>query len=158
MLDRVVALANASGLAPIVVVVPSWLEPPAGAMAVVNDRADHGVSQSLRLGIEAVPDDIEAAVILLGDQPTVPPSWIQALLGKVEDRPVVAVRAEGRIGPPVLLRREAFGLVNEATGDAGLGPVLTRHPELVTHVDVPAHAPDVDTPDDLEHLFVPSQQ
>lgn len=157
MLERVVAIASASGLAPIVAVVPSWIEPPIGAVVVINDRAEEGLSRSLRLGIDALPDEVDGAVILLGDQPTVPPSWIQALLAQAhDDRPVVAMRAEGRLGPPVLLRREAFRLVDEAGGDEGLGPVLARHLELVSHVDVSAHAPDVDLLDDLAHLVVPS--
>lgn len=157
MLARVVAVAKASGLTPILVVVPSGIVAPKGTVAVINDRAHEGISGSLRLGIEALPGDVEAAVILLGDQPTVPTPWIEALVEAPHDRPVVAIRAEGRIGPPVLLRREAFHLVDEVSGDAGLGPVLARHPELVAHVDVPAHAPDVDVPEDLAQLLPPSR-
>ncbi|MCA1587557.1 MAG: nucleotidyltransferase family protein [Chloroflexi bacterium] len=153
MLDRVVAVASTSGLAPIVVVVPSWLEPPTSATAVVNDQPDEGLSRSVRLGIDAVPADVDAAVILLGDQPMVSPSWINRLRANASgDRPVVAMQAEGRIGPPVLLRRKAFHLATEMSGDAGLAPVLARHPELVAHIDVAAHAPDVDTPEDLDRL------
>lgn len=158
MLERVADVARASGLAPIVAVVPSGIRPPEDVMAVVNDRPEEGLSRSLRLGIRALEDDVAGAVILLGDQPTVPTSWIAALrLQALGRRPVVAMRADGRIGPPVLLRREAFGLVEEATGDAGLGPTLARHPDLVAHIDVAAHAPDVDTPEDLEQLGVPSR-
>ena len=158
MLDRVVDVARVSGLAPIVVVVPTGVRPPGDVLAVVNDRTQEGLSRSLRLGIDALDDDVAAAVILLGDQPTVPPTWITALrLQSLGERPVVAMRADGRIGPPVLLRREAFGLVEEAAGDEGLGPTLGRHPELVAHIDVAAHAPDVDTPEDLERLGEPSR-
>ena len=152
MLERVAEIARVSGLAPIVAVVPTGIPAPNGSLAVVNDDPDDGISRSLRLGIHALPDDVDAVVILLGDQPTVPASWIASLVDAPRDRPVVAIRAEGRIGPPVLLRREAFHLASEASGDSGLGPVLARHPELVTHMDVAAHAPDVDTPEDLEAL------
>ena len=68
------------------------------------------------------------------------------------DRTVVAAQADGRLGPPVLILREAFGLAHEASGDEGLRSILTEHPELVTQVDIGAHAPDVDTPADLERL------
>jgi molybdenum cofactor cytidylyltransferase len=157
MLERVADLARDSGLAPIVAVVPSGMRAPRGTRAINNDRPDEGLSRSLRLGIGALPDDVEAAVVLLGDQPTVPRATIEAIVREGRgDRPVVAPRAQGRIGPPVLLRREAFRLVDEASGDSGLGPVLARHPDLVTHVEVPSHAPDVDTPGDLEGLVGPS--
>jgi molybdenum cofactor cytidylyltransferase len=158
MLERVVDVARAAGLAPIVVVLPGVVSAPDDVLAVVNDRSREGLSRSLRLGIAALDSDVAAAVILLGDQPTVPPAWVAALrLQSLGERPVVVMRAEGRIGPPVLLRREAFGLVEEATGDEGLGPTLGRHPELVAHIDVAEHAPDVDTPEDLERLGEPSR-
>jgi CTP:molybdopterin cytidylyltransferase MocA len=48
--------------------------------------------------------------------------------------------------------RDAFWLAEEATGDAGLGPILAARPQLVAAVDVGRHAPDVDTPDDLAGL------
>lgn len=153
MLEHVVAAARASGLAPVIAVVPPGFEPPDGALGVVNDRPAHGLSRSLHLGIGAVPVDAEAAVILLGDQPTVADATIEALIdASAGARPVVATRAEGRIGPPVLLRREAFGLVEQATGDEGLASILARRPDLVAYLDVAAHAPDVDTPEDLEAL------
>ena len=156
MLERVAAIAGAAGLAPIVAVVPSAIRAPSGTLPVINDRPGDGISRSLQLGVQALPDDVEAAVILLGDQPTVPIGWIGALIEAPGGRPVVAVRAEGRIGPPILLRREAFQLVDEATGDAGLARVLARRPDLVAHVDVAGHAPDVDTPADLAPLLGPS--
>jgi CTP:molybdopterin cytidylyltransferase MocA len=153
MLERVADVARASGLAPIVAVVPSGIRVPQGTLAIVNDRPEEGLSRSLRLGIAALPADADAAVILLGDQPTVTAATIAALLSKAHgERPVVATRSGGHVGPPVLLRREAFGLVEEASGDEGLGPVLARNADLVTHLDVAAHAPDVDTPADLEAI------
>ncbi len=152
MLDHAAEIARAAGFAPIIAVLPTGIPVPNGAVAVINDDPGAGISLSLRLGIEALPDDVEAAVILLGDQPTIPVSWLTALTADSSGRPVVAIRAEGRIGPPVLVRRSGFALVGEASGDAGLGPVLARHPELVAHVDVERHSPDVDTPDDLADL------
>ena len=57
--------------------------------------------------------------------------------------------ADERGRNPVLVRRAAFDLVAEATGDRGLGPVLAAHPELVAEVAVDGANPDVDTPADL---------
>ena len=50
----------------------------------------------------------------------------------------------------MLIRREAFGLVDEASGDIGLAPIIEADPELVTIVEIGEHAPDIDTPEDLE--------
>lgn len=152
MLEAVVAVADAAGLRPVMAVVPSGVTVPRNVVSVINDDPGAGMSLSLRLGLAAVPPDADAAVILLGDQPTLDPSVIARLLGDEGVRPVVAADAEGRIGPPVLIRRAAFWLADDATGDDGLRNVLASHPELVTMVPVPAHAPDIDTPADLERL------
>ena len=59
------------------------------------------------------------------------------------------VYADDRGRNPVLVRRPAFGLVGEASGDRGLGPVLEAHPELVSEIAVDGANPDIDTPSDL---------
>jgi molybdenum cofactor cytidylyltransferase len=147
-----VAIADAAGLRPVIAVVPPGVALPRNVVSVINDDSGAGMSRSLRLGLAAVPSDADAAVILLGDQPTLDPSVIGSLLADEGVRPVVAAHAEGRIGPPVLIRRAGFWLADAATGDDGLRNVLAGHPELVTLIPVTAHAPDIDTPADLERL------
>jgi SAM-dependent methyltransferase len=55
----------------------------------------------------------------------------------------------------VLLRRAAFGLVGETSGDRGLGPLLSAHPGLVQEIAVRVEGgnPDVDTRADLVALL-----
>ena len=80
------------------------------------------------------------------------PTVIRSLVDAPEKRGrsiVVPVYADDRGRNPVLVRRAAFDLVGEATGDRGLGPVLEAHPELVSEIAVEAANPDIDTPDDL---------
>ena len=110
------------------------------------------MSHSLKLALEMLPASSSAAVILLGDQPTVPLATIRAVLAARGERPLIVARAAGLDAPPVLLERSQFGLVARASGDAGLRSLLREHPELVCAVEIEAHAPDVDTPDDLEAL------
>ena len=132
---------------------PPGLGVPADIIAVPNNAPDEGMSRSLRIGFAAVPGDVAGAVVLLGDQPTMSVETVTLVLAAARDESlVVAAGAAGRIGPPILLLRAAFGLVDEAEGDTGLAPVLARHPELVTRVEVGDHAPDVDVPADLAAL------
>jgi molybdenum cofactor cytidylyltransferase len=152
LLDAVVRRASEVGLRPIVVVLPPAVPPPAAVTAVVNDRPGEGLSRSLRLGLAAVPDEVSAAIILLGDQPTVSPGVLAQLLGARGERPIVAARAAGLLGPPVLLERSAFGMASATTGDQGLRDLIRGNQDLVTPVEVGEHAPDVDTPADLERL------
>lgn len=152
VLDAVVRLARDAGLRPIVVVLPPAVPPPAEVTAVVNDAPDEGMSRSLRLGLAAVPDEATAALILLGDQPTVPPAVIAEILRARGERPIVAARAGGLLGPPVLLERSAFGMAATPRGDEGLRHLIRGNRHLVTPVEVGEHAPDVDTLADLERL------
>src|SRR5919108_4364369 len=64
MLERVVGKARVAGLDPILVVAPSALELPPGTRRVANDDPTAGMSRSLRLGVEALPPDVAAAVVL----------------------------------------------------------------------------------------------
>jgi Uncharacterized MobA-related protein len=154
------ALASA-GIGDVVVVLGEDLDTIEAAMAwrserrVRNPDPGQGLSSSLRIGLGAVGDDAQAALITLGDQPLVPVAAIRALLDAPADsaRPVVVpVYPDDRGRNPVLLRRPAFGLGAEAKGDHGLGPVLAAHPELVAAVAVTGANPDLDTPDDLARL------
>lgn len=160
LLEHAISVAVEAGLMPMVAVVPIWLTRPAsldGAWLrwVRNPHPERGVSVSLRLGLRALPEDVAAAVILLGDQPRVEPSVIPALLAGRGELPVVATEAAGLIAPPILLERDAFDLAETAVGDIGLRQILRDHPELVRSVAIPRHAADVDTPDDLAALERP---
>lgn len=154
MLEAVVARAREAGLDPVIVVLPPGVASPPDTVPIVNARAAEGLSRSLRLGIEAVPAEADAAVILLGDQPTVPAHVIALIVDAARaDRPLVAaVNTTGELAPPVLLMRDAFGLVADATGDEGLRSILRERREALTTVEVGEHPPDVDTPADLAQL------
>jgi CTP:molybdopterin cytidylyltransferase MocA len=150
-LDHVVTLARAAGLDPIHAVVPPATTPVAGVRAVVNARPGDGLSRSLRLGLASLPAKTDA-LILLVDQPTMSHRNIEAVLAFDGARPIRAAEAEGRLGPPVLLRHTHFGLADGLTGDTGLRSLFAAHPELVDRVPVAGHPPDVDTAADLEQL------
>jgi SAM-dependent methyltransferase len=90
---------------------------------VPNPEPERGLASSLRVGMAALPEDAEAALIVLGDQPRVAPDVIGALLaaGVDDERPIaVPVYADDRGRNPVLLGRAAFALVEAADGDRGL--------------------------------------
>lgn len=157
LLEHVLALAEAAGLDPIVAVVPVWLTRP-HAMAdprlrwVRNPHPGRGMSHSLRLGFAALDAGTAAAVILLGDQPTVPPTTIAAILASRGGKPIVATMADGRLAPPVLMERSHFDVVRQPSGDIGLREILNDHPEWVAAVQIEQVIADVDTRDDLRAL------
>jgi CTP:molybdopterin cytidylyltransferase MocA/SAM-dependent methyltransferase len=127
----------------------------AGERRVVNPHPDSGLSSSLRVGFEALPDDLDGAFVVLGDQPLVDPAIFRALSG-AEVRGGIAFVVPRYVGGgganPVLVLRAGRARVAEARGDRGLGPVLAAHPELVAEVELGGSNPDVDTPADLAEL------
>lgn len=153
MLEHVAATARSTGLDPVIAVVPAGTAVPPFVIPEINLDPEAGLSRSLQLGLAAVPvEEADAAVILLADQPTLTADAILAVATVTSDRPIVAARAGGRIGPPVLVRRPAFALADRLSGDIGLRDVIGANADLVATVEVGEHAPDIDTPDALDAL------
>ncbi|MDQ6648512.1 MAG: nucleotidyltransferase family protein [Actinomycetota bacterium] len=123
------------------------------------DWAD-GMGSSLRAGLAALPADAEATLVALVDQPLVGAEAVRRLLAAGADGAVAAVATyEGRRRNPVLLARALWPAVAEAAvGEAGARTYLRSHPELVTPVECAdtGSADDVDTPEDLRLLPVPT--
>jgi CTP:molybdopterin cytidylyltransferase MocA len=150
-LAHVADLARKAGLNPVIAVISGAAEVPADVIAVVNPHPERGQSSSLRLGVEAVPPG-HAVLVLLVDQPTVAEESIAAVLSARGARPILAAETGGRLAPPVLIEPEAFPVVATLAGDIGLREVFGRNPELVQGVPVAAHAPDIDTAEELARL------
>ena len=166
ILQHVLDALAAAGLDdPIVVVAAA--EPagrPADAMAwrraerVVNPDPARGLASSLQLGWRAalaVDPPPQAVLVVLGDQPRLQPDVVRALLDAPNDasRPVVAPRYRGSGDRnPVRIERAGGALVDAATGDRGLGPVLDAEPSLVRWLDVEGDNPDLDERADLALL------
>jgi molybdenum cofactor cytidylyltransferase len=161
LLEHVLAAVREADVAETVVVLGS-AEQEIEAMVdwgperrVRNPAPERGLSSSLQVGLDALGPDVEAALVLLGDQPLVRPDVIRSLLAAPADpaRPIVVPRYEDGSGPnPALLGRAAWPLADELRGDRGMGPVIAARPELVRWIDAPGANPDVDTPDDLAML------
>jgi molybdenum cofactor cytidylyltransferase len=163
ILEHVLDAVRSAGIEEIVVVLGhaaqeiedgiDWLD----ERRVRNPDPRH-LSSSLQVGLAAVADiepPVRGVVIVLGDQPRTRPEVIRALVAAARDsdRPVVVPRYADGGGPnPVLLRRQAFELADEASGDRGLGPLLASDPDLVLEVPVPGSNPDIDRPADLVEL------
>jgi len=128
------------------------------ARPVTNPDPGRGLASSLQVGWAAAMDGADppdAAIVALGDQPLVRADIVAALVTAPLDasRPIVAPRYAGSTGRnPLRLERDAAPLVDAATGDRGLGPILEDRPELIRWLDFDGENPDVDTPADLARV------
>ena len=135
MLQHVVEAAAASSLDEIVVVlghradeIATALSLPDGARVVVN--ADHasGQSTSLIAGLDALAEDVDAAVILLGDQPRMPAEAIDRVIETYGSTgaPIVRPLWQGVPGHPVFVARSEWDRFRSAGGDRGAGPLIAE--------------------------------
>lgn len=127
---------------------------PPDVRIVRNERFRDGLATSLATALHELPDDSEAAVVLLADQPDVDADDVRALVDGFRTTRARIVRLSYADGPgPVLLSREIYGEAGHLHGDAGARVLMASHPEWVEDVDRPGSAPDdVDMPQDLRRL------
>jgi CTP:molybdopterin cytidylyltransferase MocA len=160
MIKSVIEAASDGGCHQILVVYSSDAVKDAvgvDAELVHNPRAQHGMATSLQAGLRAMRPEMEAAVVMLGDQPMVGARTVSALLRswrREGSRPAVAVARgeEGKWAPPVVLARELWDELMALEGDAGARQVLDRRPELVDVVPTLDRLDDVDTPEDYANI------
>lgn len=151
LVDRAVRVAREGGLAPVVVV--------GGAVSldlpgvVHNPDWGEGMGSSLRAGLHAMEHDVDAALVLLVDQPGVTGAAVERVRAAVtSDSALVVATYGGAWGHPVALGRAHWAEVLEsATDDRGAREVLRRHAAEVVTVECGdvATADDVDTAADL---------
>ena len=107
LVRHVVEAALASGLHPVLVVTGHEAEAVAAALhgtevlSVPNPSYADGLSSSLRTGFAALPEDVDAAAILLGDMPGIGPDLLARLGAAWEEvgRPAAPDPAAGARQP-----------------------------------------------------------
>ena len=98
----------------------------AGAEVVLNPEWKEGMASSLRAGIVAFPVEVEAALIVLPDQPFVDASHLAALVRVFREQgsPLVLSRYCGILGAPGVVGRELFPKLLKLTGESGAKALL----------------------------------
>ncbi|HKA90382.1 MAG TPA: molybdopterin-binding/glycosyltransferase family 2 protein [Haliangiales bacterium] len=131
----------------------------AGRRVTFAENPDYagGLSTSLRRGLAAVGEDVDGAVICLGDMPLVKRADIDALVAAFDpegDHTIYVPTFERKRGNPILWARRHFAEMSALAGDAGAKSLLDQHADAVTLVPVadPGVTVDVDTPEALRAL------
>jgi molybdenum cofactor cytidylyltransferase len=162
LIAHVVDRALASTLDDVLVVTGADTDPVRAAVAgrdvrfVHNPRYEEGQGTSLAVGVAELGEDVDAAVILLGDQPGVSTATIDRVIDAYRGTraPVVMARYGKARGHPVLFGRAMFPELRQLTGDMGGREVVRAHQDELVFVDGGAVAPpsDVDTEEAWEDL------
>jgi molybdenum cofactor cytidylyltransferase len=161
IIEHIVGQLKAARTGPVVVVTGhrsgevAALVEKLGARAVFNPEYETGeMLSSLKAGLRALPDEVAAALIVLGDQPRLRFDVVKQILeAYAEGRgDIVAPIYEMRRGHPILVDRrywpEFFALPEDGTPR----DVIRRHEDRIFYVSVDKEGlpGDVDTPEEYE--------
>ena len=158
-----VAAAREAGCSEIVVVTGRDRDAVEAALAaedltfVHNPAYEDGLASSLKTGIAALGDDIDGAVVLLGDMPKVSAAHLRALTAafRPEEGAAICVPSfEGKRGNPVLFARRYFPEIQTLGGDNGARALIAEHADAVAEAPVEDDGilRDIDTPEALDAL------
>ena len=122
---------------------------------VENQNWQTGMSSSIRAGLDDLRQyDLDGVLIMLCDQPFVTAGILNDLITthRQTGKPIVASSYETTKGVPAFFSRELFTELTSLSADEGARRLIVKHPELVTTIDFPKGAIDIDTPHDTKKL------
>jgi molybdenum cofactor cytidylyltransferase len=126
---------------------------------VRNPHYERGLLSSLQAGLLALPDSIQAAMVVLADQVFIDSALIHALaqLSGAQPADVLIAPLFGSLrGHPVIIGRRFFTEVLQHTSEPEKGAhfLFKRHPKAVRLLTLPEGpgSQDLDTPADYEML------
>ena len=119
-----------------------------------NENFATGLSSSLEVGINALPDDVDAVLIVLADMPFVQPNHINHILKSYDPANgihIVVPTSNGKRGNPVLWSRRFFNELCQIKGDIGARLIIEANSESVSEVEIGDPVSfDIDTQEQLQ--------
>lgn len=127
------------------------------AYVIENLEWEEGIASSLRVGLDALTrlSRCDQALLVIGDQPEVPPDTVTELLESHarSGRPVSIPKYRYSWGNPVVVNRSLWARLMSLEGDEGAKRLWQAHPEWVNEVWFSGSAPrDVDTEADVDEM------
>ncbi|HEX7588228.1 MAG TPA: nucleotidyltransferase family protein, partial [Anaerolineae bacterium] len=121
---------------------------------LINSAWETGHASSIRMGLNALGREIEAAVFVNADQPFLATSVIDRIIQDYYETGarIVAPLYAGRRGSPVLFDRVHFAELKSLQGEQGGRELLVKYPSQIQTVEFAEEqlAVDVDTPEEYE--------
>lgn len=123
-------------------------------LLVRNAGWQYGMAGSVQAGIEQLPRQTKAALILLVDQIDVGRDDLLRLAAAWRQHPgqPVAANYAGRPGAPAIIPRRLFRDLMQLQGDRGAAALIRNLPSTI-RVEMPAAAADIDTPEDAQRYL-----
>ena len=128
-----------------------------GALTVINNNYRQGMLSSVQCGINSVPADVSAVVVVLGDQPMVRTEVINSLINRYKgDKGILIPTYNGMRGHPILLDMKFRKEINKLDSGTGLRALIAAHPEEISEQEVMTDEilKDIDTPEDYKKQLI----
>jgi molybdenum cofactor cytidylyltransferase len=121
---------------------------------VVNEDFVSGMLSSVQKGFNSLPEGTRAALVLLGDQPSISSAIIDKIIEgyKQSRKGIVLPTFNQERGHPVLIDLKYREEINRLSPDVGLRGVVYSHPDDVFEVPIGTSSvlQDIDTPQDYK--------
>jgi molybdenum cofactor cytidylyltransferase len=161
VLETVVDTLLATSVAEILVVLGHRAEDVQAVLSgrnvssTVNPNYEKGMFSSVLCGLDTLPQDADGMMMLLGDQPQIRASVVNAVLDRfqVTDKGIVIPEVQGHRGHPVIIDIHRYGpAIRSLDGAEGLKPVVRGFPDdtEIVRLDDESILRDMDTPEDYE--------
>lgn len=128
------------------------------AQQVRNPRPDDGHVSSLRIGLKALPAELDAVVVALADQPLIDLQAVQALLAAFAQRPAGTQMLQPSVqelpGNPVVFSGAVMAQILAGEEHMGARQWQQAHPEAVYHWETPHGHYRVDVDDETDRQAV----
>lgn len=150
LVERAVRVAAEAGCDPVVMVLGASAGDVLagcalrGARVVVNEDWGEGMASSIRAGIAAMREEVDAAILMTCDQPAVSAEHLRGLAQRERDE-VVGSRYAGKLGVPAYFPARSFAQLSALRGDEGARELLRGAAE----VELPGGELDIDTAESL---------
>lgn len=136
---------------------------PTGSYSfVVNPHFAEGMGTTLALAVASLPASVAGTVILLGDQPFMTTTAVEAVLTEARAQPerIVMGAYGSRRGHPIYLPRRVFGEALALREDEGARGIIAREGDAVLTVPLadPDALLDVDTEADYQRAQALAQR
>jgi molybdenum cofactor cytidylyltransferase len=148
--DIVVVLGHMAGD------IARYIDDMIGIKIIVNPRYREGMSTSLIEGIKNLRQDIEAFMVILGDQPFVSKETMEKIIETyygMKRKPLMVVPTyRGLGGNPVLISSRIAKEIMSLRGDIGARALMERYKAYISYIETqdPGVVLDIDTKEDLE--------
>ena len=123
-------------------------------ITTINEDYKKGLSSSLQCGISALPDDCDAAIIILADMPNIEIKVLNSIINNYnpkKNKSIIIPTFNGKKGNPILIDRKYFPDILKVKGDKGAKDIIANNKNYV--LEIPQNnssvLDDIDTKEDL---------